>query len=383
MRRRMLTFLFAVTLAMGPPPAACAAADQPLALLAGFNFKGILARTEATSVTLLQETPAATQVFAFDRAAQAFRYQLRLPGGGLFGSPLPLSPLEGYVVKCDAPASWTVPSAGDPATLDPLPALVDGFNFVALPAAGPGSARALLLANPGLESLFRWSAEAQAFAFVLRLPDGALFGTDFDLAPADAAYFLRYKPRVFDSLELTPASLTLPVGGTFDLSDPLSLEVRARYADGGSEVVTAGLAWTLLDGSAGALSGTVYTASGAAGTGATLRVAHERFGALRSADLPVTLRAPLLLGLSLSESERTVAPGSELVLADEFTVNGIFEGGAVAPVDVMWTHVSGGGTLDDSLFIAPSAPGDAVLRASRQEGAIAYTVDLTLRVAAP
>lgn len=380
------TLATAAVLAVVLSSSAPSRADQILSFVPGFNFKGVLVRTEATSRTLFTAQPAVEQVFAFDATAQAFRYQLRLTGGTLFGGDLELPPLAGIVVRSSSAAPLaeaSLPRSGDPATNDPLPSLLPGFNFVALPAppAGVTTARGLLAARPELESLFRWDTTAQSFAFVLKLPDGTLFGSDFPLAPADAAYFLKMRPRVFTALELTPATMSLPVGGQFDLAGPDGVLVRARYADGGGDPVSDGVAWSLASG-AGELAGTLYRASATVGDAATLRATLTRFGETRSADLAVTMRAPLLLGISLAETERTVPSGAEMILQDEFPVTGSFEGGAREEVSVSWRLVSGGGEFPSPLYIAPVGPATVVFEASRQEGAITYTVELTLQVVA-
>lgn len=206
------------------------AAQQSVTLAPGFVFFAPTVTTAPplTSRALLQENPAVRDVFAFDEAAKAFLYQLRLPTGALFGDDLPLPAGNGIVLRCDGAATLALEGAAFDAAGASLPA---GFSFRGFGRmfAAP-TARGLLAAAPALRSVFRWNGQRAAFDFVLRLSGGTLFGDDFPL-DAGRAYF-------FDMENSGAVSFGVPF-----LADP-SPYFRDLAAVNPSPTTVTGLFWS-------------------------------------------------------------------------------------------------------------------------------------------
>lgn len=165
------------------------AATQSVPLVSGFNFVSPIVTPEPAidSAALLHANGAVEQVFAFDEAGQSFRYQLELPSGDLFGTPVEFRAGRGYILKCrsEGTLSFTGGAAPDRASF----AAAAGFNLAGFPPlVNPPNAAELLAAHALLRSVFKWNAATAAFEFVLKLEQGT-FGSDFPLEPG-AAYFL-------------------------------------------------------------------------------------------------------------------------------------------------------------------------------------------------
>lgn len=213
--RLFCAFPLALLLAFAPPGAsrAFAQATQTIALAPGFVFAcpTVAPASPLTSRALIEGTAAIENVFVFDEDAKAFRYQLRLPGGDLFGSDLALAPGAGFILRCTAAGSLAF--TGTPLQTGSA-ALPAGFSFRGFGRlVSAPTARGLLSAHGALRSVFRWNAGAGVFDFVLRLGDGTLFGNDFPLA-SGGAYF-------FDST----------AGGTVTFGVPFVTDVAAYFRE--------------------------------------------------------------------------------------------------------------------------------------------------------
>lgn len=114
-----------------------------------------------SNLLLTNHAPVAS-VFRFNRTTQAFDCHHRIPGSGLFGSAFDLPPGVGYVVKCEAPLSFTVSGAPDPS--DTLVGLVTGFHFAGMKPPGGATVRSLLEVRPDLASIFCRNKESASFA---------------------------------------------------------------------------------------------------------------------------------------------------------------------------------------------------------------------------
>lgn len=195
------TLSLALLLAAAPSPAH--AATQAMALRDGFNFVcPYVADAGATSAALLARDEV-RQVFRFDAATQSFAYHLKLDGGSLFGTPFPLLPGQGYVIRAATALPATVSLTGEVDRTREAAALARGFNFVGFPPlAVEPTANELLSAHAAVRSIFRWNPATAGFDFVLRLESGT-FGTDFRLE-AGGAYFVNAAPE--------GESATLPFG---------------------------------------------------------------------------------------------------------------------------------------------------------------------------
>lgn len=187
MRFRLFLLLLAALL---PFALSAAAAEQALELGTGFNFvsPAVAPASPPSSAALLAAHAQVAAVFKFDAASQSFVYQLRISGDNLFGVPFDLLPGAGYAIRCDAPVTLSL--SGEDVPVDSLSSLSAGFHLAGLKVPAGSTARALLEARGDLSSVFRWRRDAAAFGFVLRLPDGSLFGDDFPLERG-AGYFLR------------------------------------------------------------------------------------------------------------------------------------------------------------------------------------------------
>ncbi len=200
--RSLILSLAACVLLSLPAPRAFAT-DQPITLSQGFNFIALHVQPAGpVSSTGLLETGKAFQVFRFDRGTQSFVYHLRLDNGSMFGTAFDLQPGEGYVLKSVGGTSVTV--SGSDYAGDPLAGLVDGFNFVGLSAQHGQTARAALTANPGVRSLFRWKPD-QSFGFVMRMPNGDLFGEDFTLERGKGYFVKKENIRYTLAITISPA----------------------------------------------------------------------------------------------------------------------------------------------------------------------------------
>lgn len=263
------------------------AADQTLPIDPGFNFVtlDVTVSPPLTTSSLMTAHQEIDSIFVFDKTSQSFQYQLRLPGGTLFGADFPLEPGQGHVIKANASFSLSV--SGSPFEDDPLPSLAPGFNFTGMKRHAGTMAKALLDARTDIASVFRWDASLSAFGFVLRLPTGALFGEDFPFE-AGKGYFVKgttggvTPPPQPLSLEFSPPALVLNVGTVFDLT---TIGVAARLSDGGTISVT-GVEWILSSGP-GSLSANVYSASTMGEASLTASVTLN--GSYLQAVLPVTI----------------------------------------------------------------------------------------------
>lgn len=197
---------------------------------------------------------------------------------------------------------------------------------------------------------------AGVFRVIARVQGGAL---------ADTAQIRILAPTVTRVI-LSPASATVPVGGTQQFS------TSAIWSDGVSRPVA--VTYTATGGSISV--GGLYTAGQIAGS--FMVIASCSCGKADSSDVTVTVgpSGATLVTLTLTPASVTLAPGAQ----QQFAVSGQWSNGGTTPPQVVYSAT--GGTISSSgLFTAPASTGVYRVIARHATGTLTDTSDVTVQSA--
>ncbi len=198
---------------------------------------------------------------------------------------------------------------------------------------------------------------AGVFRVIARVQGGTL---------ADTAQIRILAPTVTRVI-LSPASATVPVGGTQQFS------TSAVWSDGVSRPVA--VTYTATGGSIGV--GGLYTAGQIAGS--FMVIASCSCGKADSSDVTVTTgpSGATLVGISVSPSSVTLAPGG----IQTFSALGQMSNGTTAPVSVTWT--AQGGTMSGSTYTAGTTTGSYQVTARVVGGTVSGTAAVVITASPP
>lgn len=195
---------------------------------------------------------------------------------------------------------------------------------------------------------------AGVFRVITRVQGGTL---------ADTAQIRILAPTVTRVI-LSPASATVPVGGTQQFStsaiwsDGVSRPVAVTYTATGGNISVGGL----------------YTAGQIAGS--FMVIASCSCGKADSSDVTVTVgpSGATLVALSLTPASVTLAPGAQ----QQFAVSGQWSNGGTTPPQVVYS-ATGGTISSGGLFTAPASTGLYRVIARHATGTLADTSDVTVQ----
>lgn len=188
MFKRLITiFILTLTLLSASP---AFAADQTVALRAGFNFISFTVAPTATPASLKQLNPGIDDIYYFNAAAGSF---ISLSEGALTS----FAAGKGYIFKAASQFSIMV-SGNEPGTVGNIN-LKTGFNLVGfskMPETKTGNA--LMTSYEAIRGIYKWIPASGSFIQIIRNSSGAIEqvdGVDPQMK-AGEAYFMNFTSEI-------------------------------------------------------------------------------------------------------------------------------------------------------------------------------------------